>query len=147
MAEYSVRLADLRDVPQISAIENACFSLPHSEEQLLREINDDLHELLVAAGGEQVLGYVGLTHVIDEGYISNVAVAEHVRRQGIADALLHAVDKRAVELSLAFISLEVRESNLPAISLYSKHGYEPVAVQKDYYTMPKENAIIMTKQL
>lgn len=147
MAEYILRDAAIADVPQICAIENACFSMPHSEEQLCRELQGDLHELIAAVSGSRVVGYVGLMHVVDEGYITNVAVDAAFRRQGIADALLQAAEERALSLALAFISLEVRESNLPAIRLYTKHGYEAVSVQKDYYTMPKENAIIMTRQL
>ena len=99
----------------------------------------------VVKDGPEVLGYVGLSHILDEGYISNVAVAEKARRQGIADTLLARLDTVAAEYALSFISLEVRESNLPAIRLYEKNGYEKTGMIPNCYTLPKENALVMTK--
>ena len=90
-----------------------------------------------------VMGYVGLMFVLDEGYISNVAVAPEFRRCGIADALISALIEREKK-ALAFLTLEVRESNIPAISLYAKHGFITVGSRKNYYDRPKENALLMT---
>ena len=85
--------------------------------------------------------------VLDEGYISNVAVSPECRRQGIGDALIAEMDSRAKRRALSFATLEVRESNAPAIALYSKHGYVPVGTRKNYYDLPRESAILMTKFL
>jgi len=90
-----------------------------------------------------VLGYVGLMFVLDEGYISNVAVAPEERRQGVADALISALVDRTRN-KLAFLTLEVRESNAAAISLYKKHGFEIVGNRKNYYERPRESALLMT---
>ena len=67
------------------------------------------------------------------------------RRQGIADRLLAALDDFAAASALSFISLEVRQSNTPAVSLYAKNGYRKTGEIPNYYTDPKENALIMTK--
>ena len=98
----------------------------------------------VDAGGA-VLGYVGMMHVLDEGYISNVAVAPAYRRQGVAGTLISALTARAEELGLAFVTLEVRAGNEPAKALYAKHGFVPVGRRKNYYDLPKEDAILMTR--
>jgi len=131
-------------IPQIAAIERACFSLPWSQDMLREVLWNDAAVMVVAEGEDgAVLGYAGLQTVLDEGYIDNVAVAPAFRRQGVADALLSAF-VRFGRAKLAFLTLEVRESNLPAIALYHKHGFRAVGRRKNYYDDPKEDAIIMT---
>ena len=76
-----------------------------------------------------------------------MAVSPEHRRQGIADALIHALLERAALRELSFVTLEVREHNAPAIALYRKHGFSPVGLRKNYYEAPVENAILMTKYL
>lgn len=144
--EYRISDAQERQLDRLEEIEKACFSVPMTREQLESQLPDDRHALLVAENGEGlVLGYVGMLYVLDEGYISNVAVAPEQRRKGIAGALLEELMRQAAALSLAFVSLEVRESNAPAIALYEKHGFLPVGKRKNYYSLPREDAIIMTK--
>ena len=129
---------------EIHNIECACFSLPWTREQLEKQMIADNCVFLAAIGDNgAVMGYIGMMYVLDEGYISNVAVSPEFRRQGVADALISALIERA-EKTLAFVTLEVRESNQPAISLYSKHGFEVVGKRKNYYDKPKENAFLMT---
>lgn len=138
--------AEIRHLDDIEKIEHECFSLPWTKEQLLNEFPDERHVFIVAESEEgEALGYVGLMHIIDEGYIANVAVASKARRQGIADMLIDELDARSRSLELAFMTLEVRESNAPAIALYSKHGFVPVGLRKNYYEQPRENALLMTK--
>ena len=131
---------------QIEKIEQQCFSCPWTLDQLRSQLSDDRHVFLAAvAESGAVLGYVGMMFVLDEGYISNVAVAPDFRRQGVADALISALMTRAEELALAFVTLEVRTGNEPAKSLYAKHGFVPVGRRKNYYDLPKEDAILMTR--
>ena len=85
-----------------------------------------------------------LSSVLDEGSLDNIAVAPDRRRQGIADALLTAVEARARAMELRFITLEVRASNGPAAALYAKHGFVPVGRRTNYYEKPREDAILMT---
>ena len=140
--------ASPRHLPELETLEKRCFSLPWTEEMLMGQLPDDSHEFLAAeseTGG--LLGYVGMMTVLDEGYISNVAVAPEQRRQGIADALITELLERAALRALSFVTLEVREHNEPAIALYAKHGFAPVGQRKNYYEAPVENAILMTKFL
>ena len=85
--------------------------------------------------------------MLDEGYITNVAVSPDFRRQGIARALIEALLAKARENGLAFVTLEVRESNAPAIALYTGAGFEPVGKRKNFYSNPTENAVLMTISL
>ncbi len=139
--------ADSTHVAGIHAIEVECFSDPWSEHSIVSQLPDDNHVFLVALDGENVVGYVGMMNVLDEGYISNVAVTSAYRRQKIADRLIDTLIERAESMNLSFVTLEVRESNEPAKALYAKHKFETVGVRKNYYSKPKENAILMTAYL
>ena len=141
-----IRIVDVsaEHIPQIEEIERECFSRPWTAEQLKSQMHGAQHEFVAAVDGSRVLGYVGLMHVLDEGYISNVAVHPDARLLGIGDALIDALSAKAEELELAFLTLEVRESNTPAIALYTKHSFHPVGKRKNYYDAPKEDAVLMT---
>lgn len=134
-------------LPQIEELEKECFSLPWTWEQLLSQLPDDSHEFLAAEEEGELLGYVGMMTVLDEGFISNVAVAPDHRRRGIGDLLITQLLERARIRELSFVTLEVREHNAPAIALYQKHGFAPVGLRKNYYQRPVENALLMTKYL
>lgn len=141
------RIEDVREqeLEQIEKIEKACFSLPWTVEQLRSQLKDSQHEFIAAKDDEgRVLGYVGMMYVLDEGYISNVAVAPEARRQGISDELIGELMRRSRSLGLAFVTLEVRCGNAAAIALYKKHGFVPVGRRKNYYDFPREDAILMT---
>ena len=133
-------------IPQLAALERACFSLPWTAEQLSAQRKDAQHEFIAAVTEDgTVLGYVGMMTVLDEGYISNVAVGPEYRRQGIADALITRLDELCRARALAFVTLEVRAGNAPAIALYEKHGFARVGLRRNYYERPREDALIMTK--
>ena len=145
--DYHILEANKRHLDALVDLEHQCFSIPWTRAQLAAELPDGHHEFLVAEAGETVIGYVGMMFVLDEGYISNVAVSPEQRRQGIASALIEALLRRAEELQLSFVTLEVRESNAPAIALYERFGFAPVGRRKGYYDAPKEDAILMTRFL
>ncbi|MEG0035312.1 MAG: ribosomal protein S18-alanine N-acetyltransferase [Oscillospiraceae bacterium] len=143
MTDFKICPVSPRHLDDIEEIEALCFSMPWNRSALENQMLADNTIFLAAESDEGVLGYVGLLHVLDEGYISNVAVSPTFRRCGVADALIKALISRT-EKTLAFLTLEVRESNLPAIALYEKHGFSAVGKRKNYYDRPKENAILMT---
>ena len=142
--EYTIRNACEGDLDQLEALEQLCFSMPWKRATLQWYLPDDRHEFLLAVQGEMILGFINMLHVMDEGYIANVAVHPDYRRNGIGAALVQSILRRAEELELLFATLEVRDSNMPAIALYSAHGFEEVGRRKGYYERPKEDAILMT---
>ena len=130
---------------EVAELERICFSTPWSRNMLAEELDNALSAFLVALDESgKVVGYAGLQVVLDEGYIDNIAVEPNARRHGVADELLD-VFCRFGEANLAFLTLEVRASNAPAIALYRKHGFEEAGRRKNYYTKPAEDAVIMTR--
>lgn len=133
---------------EVAELERICFSTPWSRNMLAEELDNALSAFLVALNDDgQVVGYAGLQVILDEGYIANVAVRPDCRRQGIAGKLLQVFLDFAQANRLAFLTLEVRASNYGAIALYGSCGFRSVGRRKNYYEHPKEDAIIMTKEL
>lgn len=139
-----IRDARREDLARIEQLEQQCFSVPWTPAQLESQLPDEMHVFLVAEEAGSVLGYVGMMTVLDEGYISNVAVAPEARRRGIGKQLIEELMRRAEERELSFVTLEVRQHNAPAIGLYAAQGFVPVGLRKNYYDAPKENALLMT---
>lgn len=124
----------------VEKIEKTCFAHPWSREDLKNQIALDTSHFLVATVDGNVAGYMGLQIFGGEGYVTNVAVLPEYRKQGIAESLI----REQMKNKMSFITLEVRESNLPAISLYTKCGFKNVGIRPNFYSAPTENAIIMT---
>ena len=143
---YHIRAALPCDAPQIAQLEKLCFSEPWSERQLLETMEDPKGVLYVAVQDDdgQVLGYAGLHNIVGEGYVDNIAVFPQFRAQGIGEALTRALIEYMRCASLEFLTLEVRASNLPAISLYEKLGFRQEGRRKNFYRHPTEDARIMT---
>lgn len=131
------------DIPAAAAIEKECIPEPWSEKAFFDEFANDKSIMLCAKANDELAGFITAFAVLDEVNIYNVAVTEKYRRNGIADALLNALHER-VKGFASFITLEVRESNLPAINLYKNKGYTEVGLRKNFYSSPRENAILMT---
>ena len=142
-----MRIRDARagDAGAIGALERQCFADPWPEEAVAAYINGENCLMLCAEGeGGELLGYVGMQHVLDEGYIGNVCTAPQHRRRGVARALLAELEERSRRLGLAFLTLEARASNAAAIALYEGAGYGRVGTRPGYYQHPAEDAVIMT---
>ena len=140
--EIKISIATEKDVSNIALIEKASFSTPWSENAILESMNATT-TFYVARKQGKTAGYMGLSKIAGEGYVTNVAVLPDYRRLGIGKKILeYAI---ADSNGLEFISLEVRASNTPAITLYNSLGFTQVGVRKRFYTNPTEDAIIMTK--
>lgn len=140
----SIRNASMADITEIEALERLCFSVPWTPEMLRNQIEGEGRVLLVAECEGVLAGYMGLWYVLDEGCITNVAASPDFRRRGVASALVLEMVSRAKKLDLAFLTLEVRESNSAARKLYEKHGFMVVGMRKRYYETPVEDAVLMT---
>lgn len=138
------RPADINDMGGIAEVEKVCFSMPWSENALTESFNSGA-DFWVAEQDGNICGYVGMTSVIDEGYITNVAVLPDFRGFGVAKRLLNMLIEHIKQKQFSFVTLEVRESNKGAISLYEGLGFSFVGKRKGFYKEPKEDAILMTK--
>lgn len=132
-------------VPALAEIEAQCFAVPWSQAALAEELENPAAAFQVAQEGERVLGYVGMHCAGDEGYIANVAVSPAARRQGVAKALLAALESYAYAHSLYRLTLEVRLSNTAAIALYEGAGYVRDGVRPGFYRAPTEDAAIYSR--
>lgn len=145
----SVRIVPMTSahLDEVADLERVCFSTPWSRNMLAEELDNACSAFLVALDDDDsVVGYAGLLVIADEGYITNVAVRPESRRDGVAGQLLDVFLKFAEANQLAFLTLEVRESNYAAIALYGSRGFRAVGRRKNYYEHPKEDAIIMTRE-
>ena len=133
-------------VSLVAALEKICFADPWSEMSIASELQNLWAYWLVAVNGDQVAGYIGSQSSIDEADVMNVAVHPDYRRQGIAESLIEALVAELKNRSIHSLTLEVRASNAPAISLYEKQGFVQVGCRRNYYRNPKEDALILRKE-
>lgn len=125
-------------IAAVSKLETVCFSHPWSTDALAEELTNPCARFLVALENRTVVGYLGCHHIADEGFIANVAVDPNHRRCGIARKLVAAAIEQGTSLSR--LTLEVRESNAPAIALYQSLGFVKDGVRPRFYTYPTEDA-------
>lgn len=143
--EYTIQEMRPEDACEAAVLDAQIFSMPWSEYGFLSSLlSEDTLYLTVRAGG-RLIGYCGLLQSFDEADITNVAVAEEYRGQGIGCAMLTELMQRGSARGIERFTLEVRVSNLAARSLYRKLGFVSVGIRKNFYEKPREDADIMWK--
>ena len=142
-----IRRMNLGDVSAIAELEKQCFSDPWSENSIASEVENPLSYWLVAEVDGVVAGYVGSQTVLDAADMMNLAVSPDYRRQGIGQALVNALVEYLQGNRVIALLLEVRVSNTPAIALYESLGFEQVGRRPKYYHNPREDALILRKEL
>lgn len=138
-----VRPMGCEDIGAAAKIEQECFSESWSENLLRSGLENSLDSYLVYQEGKEILGYCVLRVLGDEGELQRIAVLPKAQGRGIARKLMDAMAGLARLKGAREISLEVRESNERAISLYKSYGFEKEAVRRGYYHDPPEAALIM----
>lgn len=138
--------AKRQDLDEIMDIERAAFSVPWSESGMVFEIESEDAYVPVARDNGEMTGFAVLHMFGSEGELFNIAVKEERRGEKVGKKLLAAVINFASKQRLERIFLEVRQSNLPARSLYEKAGFKELGVRKNYYEHPRENAVMMVKE-
>lgn len=142
----NIILAKKEHLSRIAHLEKEIFSEPCSENGLEIFLNENNFCTLALEDGVPV-SYCTVVTVLDEAQIINVATSSDFRGRGYAKAVLEGVFEECKKRGISFISLEVRESNLPAISLYQSLGFTTEGKRKDFYKNPRENALVMIKNL
>lgn len=139
----AIRNMQMKDALPVSRIEQEIFSRPWSCQGFADALNLGNTVFLVAEEAGKIIGYIGMYLSLDEGEITNVAVAAAERRRGVGGLLLKEIKKEAERRSVARIVLEVRVSNDSAIRLYERSGFQNCGVRRGFYDLPKEDAYIM----
>jgi len=154
MAQITIERMSHDDVPAVMAVDNLCFPTPWSENAYRSEMGNVSAYYLVArlparrfgAPAERearVIGFAGAWIVMDEAHITTIGVHPDYRRHGIGEQLFAALLEEAAARGVRRASLEVRETNQAAQSLYAKYGFVPIARRRRYYTDTGEDAIVM----
>lgn len=142
--DFLIKKCDAGDAAALSAIENACFSVPWSENALLESLQSEKYIFLSAVSCCECVGYVGAFCVLDEAYVTNIGVLPGFRKNGIGRALIERLISECKESGSAFLSLEVRVGNKNAVALYEKSGFVLSGRRKDFYENPREDGLIYT---
>lgn len=131
------------DLSEVYEIEQKTFSDPWSKEDFQDSMKEENNKYLIAEVDGRIAGYCGYWGIAGEGYIYNVAVKQEYRRQRIGLFMLRYLIEQAKDRGITSLTLEVRKSNEAAICLYERLGFKSAGVRKDFYTKPKEDAVIM----
>ncbi len=137
-----IRKADTNDLDSLVCIESECSGMPWTREQFMDELLFPLAHTYVAEIDGTVVGFFSMHIVSDDAHLNEFGVTEKYRRRGIGYQLTKKMLEICKEYKCAVFSLEVRESSFPAISLYEKIGCKRAGIRKDFYSNPKENAVI-----
>ena len=118
-----------------------------SKNILKEDIKNKNYCYLVAKNNEKkIVGYIGISYVLDEADIISIVVHKDYTKNGIATLLLQEIFKFAKDNNIQKLMLEVRNSNIPAQKLYEKHGFKQITIRKNYYDN-SEDALIYEKEL
>lgn len=137
-----IRQMEIADVKEAAALEALNFSEPWSANAFAEEISRETSVYLVAVEEEKTVGVCGLIISFDEGEILNVSVKQEYRQRGIAGKLLEQLLEEGKKRGVKHFTLEVREGNVAARSLYEKLGFVCEGIRPAFYRNPKENAAI-----
>ena len=139
-----IRRMRMGDLDAVAAIENATFARPWSRESFQQELERNVAaRYLVAETDGKVVGYAGAWIILDESHITNIAVLDGYRGQGIGRQLTQALLQYLSNLGACYATLEVRVSNIRAQNLYKSLGFVSVGKRKRYYEDNQEDAFLM----
>ena len=133
------------DIPACSALEHTCFAEPFSCKAYAEWLSLDTALGLVVEYRGVIIGLITGVVILQDAFVYNLAVCASVRRKRIGQALVSCFIEEAQKRGATQVMLELRQSNEAAASLYHKLGFEIVGKRKDFYSSPKEDALLLTK--
>ena len=139
----SIELMRRADLDAVQKIDRRCFPVPWLPTAYFTELSNRSATYLVARQGGEVVGYGGQWVIMEEAHITTLAVDPDYQNRKIGERLLLALLEEAIVRGASHVTLEVREGNRAAQSLYRKFKFRDAAIRKSYYTDNGENAIVM----
>lgn len=140
----AVRPMEKQDIGQVAELEREVFSMPWSEQGFADALDGGHGLFFVACEEERIIGYCGMYGILDEGEITNVAVATEYRGTGVARQLMDALMEAGRAKEIHTLILEVRMSNERAIHFYEKCGFSIAGIRRNFYEKPREDGYVMT---
>lgn len=133
------------DIDGVITIEEQAYGDHHwSKDSFMNELNNELARYYSLFNkNNELCGYAGCWHILDEAHITNIAISANHRRKKYGEALLKRVIDDCYLEKIKYITLEVRVSNQAAINLYTKYGFTSFGTRKGYYQNNNEDALIM----
>ncbi len=142
--EFKIREMLATDLAGVMGLEHQVFESPWTEELFAQELKrGEACIYLVAESGGSVLGYIGAQVLGGEVHVTNMAVAQALRRRGLGSALLVSCVRRGLERGARWLTLEVRETNHEAREFYRQFGFDEIGLRRGYYADSGEDAVIM----
>lgn len=135
------------DIPAVARLEAEIFSDPWSEQALMDSYRQKQTLLLAAYEDRQLIGYLIMYYALEDGEIARIAVIPQKRRQGVGGRLLLELENLCEVGGITRLLLDVRESNVPAISFYTDYGFVQDGIRRRYYTDPVEDGVLMSRDL
>ena len=143
--QICIKQMSQEDIEEVVKVEEAAYGEHHwAKSSFYDEMNNNLAKYYCAKNSENIMvAYAGTWNIIDEGHITTLAVKPEYKRKHIGEALIIKILENCYLSKIKYLTLEVRESNIPAIKLYEKYGFKSLGTRKGYYQDNNENALIM----
>lgn len=143
--ELKIQSMQKSEVDEVLKIEEQAYGDHHwSKDSFYGELSNNLAYYYSAFDTQgNLVGYAGAWQILDEAHITTIAVKPEFKRKKIGEALLNKIIQDCYKNEIKYITLEVRASNIPAISLYEKYGFKSLGTRKGYYQNNNEDALIM----
>ena len=154
MSMIQIREMTIEDCDAVADIDRACFTQVWSVAMFRDTLAFPAYFYVVSViltdhpentDEGRIVGFAGISIAADTADVINIGVLPEYRGQGIGNLLLQKLEELAKDNNCLNMMLEVRESNLPAIQMYHKHGFQDISVRKNYYSNPAEHGIVMQK--
>lgn len=134
-------------IDEIMQIEVEAYPDAWSRNMFVQELKLDKSYFFVALSEGKVIGYAGFWLILDEAHITSLTIRNDYRGHGLGRDLLRFILDMGIDANATMATLEVRETNISACSLYKKMGFDEVGIRKNYYPSTGEDAIVMLKEL
>jgi [ribosomal protein S18]-alanine N-acetyltransferase len=132
------------DIPEVSRIERASFTTVWPTDAFYNELSTNkLAHYFVGRMDGRIVAYGGIWVILEDSHITTVAVDPNLRGKGLGEAMVLKLIDEGIERGAAWMTLEVRESNVSAQQLYRKYGFTTVTTRKGYYSDDNESALVM----
>lgn len=138
-----IRRAGIDDVPFLFAIAKDNLGEGYSREGFVSSLKNEHTFILLCEDETEPFGYCVFAFAADEAELTQIAVKSDKRRLGAGRKLLEEGILHLKDRDVATLYLEVRESNLPAISMYNSFGMTEVGKRQGFYNNPREDALIL----